>query len=513
MNNAFRPAKPALWPVLIAWCILLILCMDGCAGKKPPETQPPAASPHAAPGLSSAQTDIDKEISSGNLEKVKTLVKRDPGLLTGRDFMGYTPLHMAVADNKKEIVRFLISKGADVNATDAQGSVPLHYAASEGNKDIMDLLLEKGAQIEAKNKLNLTPLHMAVMQNKKDTAGLLLKKGAKADAKGGFGGETPLYYAVLKGNRDMVLFLLSKGAKVNAAQEMTGQTPLFIAVSAKKKDMVELLIAKGADVNSKDRMGLRPLDAASALGARKEGQLTMCRSNLMNIGTGLEMYSSDHEGRFPRELREITPDYLKAIPCCPSAGKDTYSQLYSSSTNPDYYQVCCAGENHRGAGVAKDYPRYVAAKGIDMGPREKPSMTAEEKSGTEIAIILKKHGAKKGELTFLTGKGGLPPQFSAMREMGQATGCKSNLKNIGTALEMYSTDNEGRYPRSIKEVTPNYLRQLPTCPAAKKDTYSSTYRVKTKPDEYLLFCKGEYHRKAGSKKDHPQYSSKEGLIE
>ena len=35
----------------------------------------------------------------------------------------------------------------------------------------------------------------------------------------------------------------------------------------------------------------------------------------------------------------------------------------------------------------------------------------------------------------------LVPNFIRARAQGQLTACKSNLKNIGTALEMYSTDN------------------------------------------------------------------------
>ncbi|MDQ7823593.1 MAG: hypothetical protein RDV48_12410 [Candidatus Eremiobacteraeota bacterium] len=38
---------------------------------------------------------------------------------------------------------------------------------------------------------------------------------------------------------------------------------------------------------------------------------------------------------------------------------------------------------------------------------------------------------------------------------------RSNLKNIGTSLEMYSTDHKGYYPEKLEDVTPEYLRQLP----------------------------------------------------
>ncbi len=67
------------------------------------------------------------------------------------------------------------------------------------------------------------------------------------------------------------------------------------------------------------------------------------------------------------------------------------------------------------------------------------------------------------------------PQFIRPRNSGQLTACKSNLKNFGTALEMYAYDHAGRYPSSATQLTPNYLKTLPKCPTAGRDTYSSTY--------------------------------------
>ena len=61
----------------------------------------------------------------------------------------------------------------------------------------------------------------------------------------------------------------------------------------------------------------------------------------------------------------------------------------------------------------------------------------------------------------------------------QLTDCCTNLKNIGTAMEMYSTDFAGRYPHvgtwgSDKEpldlaiLAPNYLSTIPTCPTGAR---------------------------------------------
>lgn len=111
-----------------------------------------------------------------------------------------------------------------------------------------------------------------------------------------------------------------------------------------------------------------PLVAAVAIPsferARVQGQLTACRSNLRNIGTALEMYSTDALGRFPTQLSRVAPNYLQAIPTCPSAGVDTYSPSYESATTPDVYTVYCKGAHHEAAGMPADFPLYTSTQGL-----------------------------------------------------------------------------------------------------------------------------------------------------
>ena len=100
--------------------------------------------------------------------------------------------------------------------------------------------------------------------------------------------------------------------------------------------------------------------------ARAQGQLTACKSNLKNIGTACEMYSTDNGGRYPAAKTGLTPSYLKTIPSCPSAGQDTYT--YESAMNPDAYTVYCAGSNHTSAGTQGGYPQFNAFQGLVENP-------------------------------------------------------------------------------------------------------------------------------------------------
>ena len=111
------------------------------------------------------------------------------------------------------------------------------------------------------------------------------------------------------------------------------------------------------------------------------------------------------------------------------------------------------------------------------------------------------------------------PNFIRCRCQSPLTACKSNLKHIGTALEMYSTDHSS-YPNQLAELTPNYLKAVPTCPSGK------SYGAEISGEEYLVYCSGGWHGKTllsdtHSSKSHthsktapgsPAYSSHEGLL-
>jgi hypothetical protein len=100
------------------------------------------------------------------------------------------------------------------------------------------------------------------------------------------------------------------------------------------------------------------------------GQLTACKSNLKNIGTAYEMYSTDFAGKYPPHIGLLTPNYLKTIPECPEAQKVTYKVSMSPGApmNPegyeDYYYVECYGANHTSVSVTANYPAYNGIQGL-----------------------------------------------------------------------------------------------------------------------------------------------------
>ena len=64
---------------------------------------------------------------------------------------GLTALHHAAIDDNRQLVEFLLKKGADVNCVDNEGWSPLHATASCDHLDIARLLLSYGADCKLAN--------------------------------------------------------------------------------------------------------------------------------------------------------------------------------------------------------------------------------------------------------------------------------------------------------------------------------------------------------------------------
>ena len=82
------------------------------------------------------------------------------------------------------------------------------------------------------------------------------------------------------------------------------------------------------------------------------------------------MYSTDWEGHYPATLDTLTPNYLKTLPLCPSAGSMTYIAQFGPAAPmnnehfEDYYLVECAGEHHMEIIRLPDYPKYNSIEGL-----------------------------------------------------------------------------------------------------------------------------------------------------
>lgn len=73
-------------------------------------------------------------------------------------FKGFTPLMLSISVRNLDIVKYLIEKGANVNASTDQGMSVLSYAASACDVDALDILVKAGANLNQASLDGNTPL-------------------------------------------------------------------------------------------------------------------------------------------------------------------------------------------------------------------------------------------------------------------------------------------------------------------------------------------------------------------
>lgn len=223
----------------------------------------------------------------GNDEIIKTLLKNGASL-TGGIFDQELALHTAARGGSVWFINELRTKYAaiyneQINKPDYNNETPLSIAIANDNKEVIDYLLENGADVSPEIN-EISPLITAIKSNDTETAERLIKQGIDIHQTDPENDKTALHYGVESGNNLLVGALLSKGANPNvrdrngftslhyaaggppeicemllkskaevnvaiASGEYQGQTPLQIAVLANNIKNTSLLIKHGADVN------------------------------------------------------------------------------------------------------------------------------------------------------------------------------------------------------------------------------------------------------------------------
>ena len=167
-------------------------------------------------------------ISKGDMKALEKLIKDDTDL--NKQYDKITPLGLAAARNDKEMVKFLVEKGADINLEDGYGYTPLIIAMKYRNIDL------------AKNIVDLKPDLNAICSAT---------------------GDTPLTYLAREVwfGTDLCYYMIKNGADVNKKND-NGDTPLIVAVQnvVGSYGMLGVLINMGADYNIKNKEGKTAMD-------------------------------------------------------------------------------------------------------------------------------------------------------------------------------------------------------------------------------------------------------------
>ena len=159
--------------------------------------------------------------------------------------IGFTPtaMYKGILDGDLETVQYYLDQGVNPNAREHQNHTPLHWAVSNNKPDIAKLLIDRGADIDARYDYDgHTVWHIAVQHDSKDMAELLIEQGANIYATDNFGNNA-LHFALNKPNVSYYFGMV-----------LTTHTPSI--------EVIELLIAQGVDVNASNNAGETPLELA-----------------------------------------------------------------------------------------------------------------------------------------------------------------------------------------------------------------------------------------------------------
>ena len=185
-----------------------------------------------------------------------------------RDKLGCTALHWAALNDRAELMRWLMSNGADRDAKANDGHSPLHWAALKGHLHACKALLDAGCTVDMRDQWMFTPLIRAA-QNGHLLVLLLLLRGGADPSLCDEEQHNALHWAVFHRHHVVVRWLLDPAWAPGLqscldAADNRGATALHLAAKKSGREMLRKLLVAGADPSLTDADGQVPAQIALA---------------------------------------------------------------------------------------------------------------------------------------------------------------------------------------------------------------------------------------------------------
>lgn len=100
-------------------------------------------------------------IVDGDLDYIRSWCEQEGNDINTRDYVGRTPLHLAVVNGRTDAVKLLVDNGARLIARLLDGRAALHIAAQFGNNEIVKILMEKSLSNEEEEEAKADKLKAA----------------------------------------------------------------------------------------------------------------------------------------------------------------------------------------------------------------------------------------------------------------------------------------------------------------------------------------------------------------
>lgn len=231
-------------------------------------------------GASDAGRDLCAAAGAGDAEAVLAALDGDSTLIESRDNEGFTPLLCAIRGGHISIVRQLLERGADVEASGAAARplrIALHHSWKTPDEDyptytaIAGMLVGCGAHIDLWAAAGLGDI---------DATRRCLAAGDPVNPEGG-GSHAPLTIASFRGHVDVVVALLEAGADPDAARQIdvAGEPfqekgePIWLAANRGHINVVRALLDGGATAAGTIYASGTPIEQALLHGHREIADL------------------------------------------------------------------------------------------------------------------------------------------------------------------------------------------------------------------------------------------------
>jgi Ankyrin repeats (3 copies)/Protein of unknown function/Ankyrin repeat len=136
-------------------------------------------------------------------------------------------------------VRELVPSRVAVDEPDGYGWLPIHCAAANDRVEVISFLIEQGSPLECRGTDDWTALHLASVRGRSRAVDALVGAGADVNSTARKG-NTPLHLALIAESREIIETLIRAGAN-RTIQDSEGRTPTAVAREQGLTDLAELL--------------------------------------------------------------------------------------------------------------------------------------------------------------------------------------------------------------------------------------------------------------------------------
>ena len=228
--------------------------------------------------------------------------------MAAKDESGNTALHVASSMGYAHVIRDMVEKGANINATNNNSETPLFGALKKDFYTVVKVLLAISdsplSYIAKRDFMGNTPLHVAVKERAYNSAKLLLNQtnGTKLFVNlNNLEGSSPLHDAASSGDVEFIRLLLAYNADITA-QDNSGKSPLSRAILANKLEAAKLLLVSGSSPVQQDMNGVTPLHEAVSMVQNIYDKSTGLKIIKMLRDAGGNPMAKDSDGRTPLSM-------------------------------------------------------------------------------------------------------------------------------------------------------------------------------------------------------------------